>query len=85
MNTSIKNTLLAHVRAAKLSYGEISNGRYSIEFGMLGTYVIEFKFLVVDDQEYAEYGLYKNNELVFFIKHERYDAANSIMNYIDSL
>jgi len=84
MNKGIKNTLLANVKSIKQSYGEVSKGRYQMEFGMLGTYVIEFKFLVISDQEQAEYKLYKNDEIVFWIMHEQYEATACFIEYIEN-
>jgi len=84
MDKSTKNALQAHVRFAKSNYEEIANGKYIVSFKELDTYILEFKFSPVD-QEYAEYRLTKNDELVFFIKHEHYDASDFLIDYIDSL
>jgi len=84
MNNSVKNTLLAHVELTKSSFGEVSKGRYQVVFGMLVTYVLEFKFLVVSDQGQAEYKLFKNDEIVFWIMHEQYEATACLVEYIEN-
>jgi len=83
MNTSIKNTLLANVKSIKQSYGEVSKGRYQIEFGMLGTYVIEFKFLVISDQEQVELKLYGDGELLFWVMHRYNETFDMLVEYIE--
>jgi len=85
MYDSIKNTLLAHAKFAKSNYEEISTGKYIIEFRMPDTYTLEFKFLLVGDQEQAEYKLYNNDEMIFWVMHRYNEAFDILIQYIYSL
>jgi len=83
MNKGIKNTLLAHVRAAKTSYGEVSNGKHVLEFGMFCIYILEFKFMVVNDIEQVELKLYGDGELLFWVMHKYNETFDMLVEYIE--
>jgi len=79
----IQDTLLAQVNMVKNNYREISCGKYSTTFGAQGTYVLEFTFQYIDDEDIARYTIYKDNEIIYNIEYEIFEANYLILEYIE--
>jgi len=79
----IQDTLLAQVNMVKYNYREIRYGRYSTTFGSRGTYVLEFTFRFIDDEDIAIYTIYKDNEIIYNIEYEIFEANYLILEYIE--